>query len=169
MKFNILNAERTQNLMAVALTLANGTNVIVGNKIVDKLLEADGIDFSFFRAICAANGYALSFEGSMVQHKAGDNYGEGAEYRSDGYHIQSPEDSYPEIIPTANYFALKVQLPNHVQAVTLNETSSPTKKVMPNQGANAFGEDDKEEVKEEVKTEVKEEVKEEAKTPEATA
>ena len=158
MKFNISKAERTRKLTAVALTLVNGMNVIVGNKIIDKVLEADGLNFSFFRAICAAGGYALSFEGSMVQHKAGDNYGDGAEYLSDGYHINSPEDSYPEIVPTPVYFTLKIQLPEYVKADSLSGNTAVVAKTMPNQGAKAFGDDvGQEQGNDESKEEVKEE------------
>lgn len=127
MDFIIKSAERTKNQMAVVLALINGMTLIVGNGIVDKILKADDITFDFFRPLCAAGGYLLQVEGKMVEHKAGDAYGEDSEYKVSGYHIESAEDVYPSIQQSDKYFDLKVKIPKHVHCTaTLAESIGGT-------------------------------------------
>ena len=130
MNLKIKSAETTSSDMAVSLTLQNDKKVMVGNGIVNKLLKADSLDFSMFRALCSAGGYALSFDGALASHEAGDAYGDGQEYRTKGHHIEADEDVYPEVVQTSKYFSLKVQM-QPGKAILLGQEEEETETIVP--------------------------------------
>lgn len=99
MKLFISDLDPMDSGNSVLLTLSNDQQVVVGNKVVDKVLRKFGLHSGSFVIACGQSAFQLDTAGgTLVDHEAGDTFHDkdgnpAGEYKYDGLHIEFDADS----------------------------------------------------------------------------
>lgn len=100
MKYLISDVDPLDSGNSVLLTLINGEEVIVGNKVVNKLLRKFRLNSGSMAMSCSQRAWLLDTtkDGTLVEHAIGDTYNDKdgnpvGEYTSAGYHVEFSKEA----------------------------------------------------------------------------